>query len=85
MPAALASRPQAEAGHEPSFSGDDLVLWQVLRTSPSSWPSIRYTGSDPRFSWWARKVSNLRPLPYEPRAAATPDLAVLAATPHPRR
>jgi hypothetical protein len=29
------------------FSGDELVLWQVLHTSPRSWPSIRYTGSDP--------------------------------------
>jgi hypothetical protein len=45
---ALASRPPA-ARHEPSFSGDDLVLWQVLHTSASSWRSIRYTGSDPWF------------------------------------
>ncbi len=45
----LASRLQVAARDEPSFSGDDLVLWQVLRTSPSSWRSIRYTWSDPWF------------------------------------
>jgi hypothetical protein len=32
----VASRPRAAARHEPSFSGDDLVVGQVLRTSPSS-------------------------------------------------
>ena len=45
----LASRLQVAARDKPSLSGDDLVLWQVLRTSPSSWRSIRYTGSDPWF------------------------------------
>jgi hypothetical protein len=45
---APAGRPPA-ARHEPSFSGDDLVLWQVPRTSPSSWRTIGYIGSDPWF------------------------------------
>src|SRR6266487_4277383 len=48
----LSSRLQMAARDEPSLSGDDLVLWQVLRTSPSSWRSIRYTGSDPWFPGW---------------------------------
>jgi hypothetical protein len=43
-PAPPGQPPAGARRHEPSFSGDDLVLWQVLRISPSSWRSIRYTG-----------------------------------------
>jgi RNA polymerase sigma-70 factor (sigma-E family) len=31
----LASRPEGEARHEPTFGGDDLVLWHALRRLPA--------------------------------------------------
>jgi hypothetical protein len=71
-PPRRAARPDRQAGSIESLT---LPCGEVPGAS----------GSVAWVPWWAREVSNLRPLPCEPRAATTPDLAAPAVAPHPRR